>query len=401
MIQTACLAITALLAGVVCIPAQEKQSEFWDARNVTIAKSANGKKVRIGVWDSGVDTSLFEGQLALGKDGKPLLRGYDPFKLRKDTPLAVLSPWFEGKQDDLNGALIVDVDTADKVLTEETKAKYEDLIERIKKMSDDEYKAFSAGVGRWGGYSHGTGVADVAIAGNAMSEIVIARMEWWHGSPPVPCWSKELADREAESIGDLLSFLVKNGARVINMSWGRFERSYIRNLEACAPEMKPEDRLALARYTVEKIRPVLIKGMAASPNVLFVGASGNDGSTVQKTNPATHFIAPNFILVGAVDHNGKRTDFTNIGPEVAIYANGYRVPTRLPGGAILPSTGTSFATPNVANAAAKMLAVNPKLTGAELKKILLETADANETSDKLLHTANAVAAARKMSRSGK
>jgi hypothetical protein len=382
------------LSSVVHIAAQERQSEFWDARNLTIERDVGSKPIRIGIWDSGVDTSLFVGRLALGKDGKPIIRGYDPFKLRKDTAMAVLPAWFDGRRDDLNGSMIVDTDANDKVLTDETKAKYKDLIDRTRKLSDEDYKAFVDGVGRWGGYTHGTAVADIAIAGNAHAEIVIARMEWWHGKPPVPCWTKELADREALSIRDLLSFLVKNGARVVNMSWGRFQGSYVRNLEACAPTMKPEERLELARYTVEKIRTELKDGMAAAPNVLFVGASGNDGSTVANANPATRFSAPNFILVGAVDQDGKRRKSTNTGPEVGIYANGFRIPTRLPGGAILASSGTSMATPNVTNAAAKMLAVNRKLTGAQMKSILIETADANDTGDKLLHTAKAVAAAR-------
>ena len=120
--------------------------------------------------------------------------------------MAVLPVWFEGRRDDLNASMILDTDAYDKVLTDETKAKYKDLIDRTAKLSDEQNKIFSDGVERWGGYTHGTAVADVAIAGNAMAEIVIARMEWWHGKPPVPCWSKELADREAESISDLLSF---------------------------------------------------------------------------------------------------------------------------------------------------------------------------------------------------
>src|SRR5690606_26938717 len=142
------------------------------------------------------------------------------------------------------------------------------------------------------------------------AELVIARMEWWHGSPPVPCWSRELADREAESIGDLLSFVVENGARVVNMSWGRAERAYLSNLEQCAVDMPLEDRRALARYTIEQIRSVLRKGMESAPNVLFVGAAGNAGTSIDAANPATRFTLPNFIMVGAVDRNGAATEWT-------------------------------------------------------------------------------------------
>ena len=63
---------------------------------------------------------------------------------------------------------------------------------------------------------------------------------------------------------DLLTWLVASGARVVNMSWGRFEGSYRRNLEDCAPAMSDANRRTLARYTVDTIRAVLRAGIAAA-----------------------------------------------------------------------------------------------------------------------------------------
>ncbi|HRP08690.1 MAG TPA: S8 family serine peptidase, partial [Gemmatimonadales bacterium] len=195
---------------------------------------------------------------------------------------------------------------------------------------------------------------------------------------------------EAESIADLLTFLRDNGARVVNMSWGRARSSYLGNLNACAPEMPEAEKQALAQYTVDTIRAVLRSGMMQSPDILFVGAAGNAGKALAEADQATRFSLPNFILVGAVDQRGAQVDFTNTGREVTLYANGERVPARLPGGLISFPSGTSMATPNVANAAAKMLAVNPRLSGAALRTILEETADLNATGQRLLHTARAV-----------
>jgi subtilisin family serine protease len=209
----------------------------------------------------------------------------------------------------------------------------------------------------------------------------------------VPCWTRELAVREAESIGELLAFIVASGARVVNMSWGRAERAYLSNLAQCAPGMPVDERRALARFTVDTIRAVLQVGMRAAPQVLFVGAAGNAGTSVEAANPATRFSLPNFLLVGAVDRLGARARYSNVGPEVTVYANGDRVPARLPGGALSYPTGTSMATPNVSNAAAKMLAVNPTLTGAELRNLLEQSSDTNATGDRLLHTIRAVRAA--------
>jgi subtilisin family serine protease len=369
---------------------QQGKLDFWAARDVAVRRDPNRPLIRIGIWDSGVDTELFKGRLATDRTGTPILRGYDSFKRRQDTPMELLPDAVSARRDELNAALKGFDDLDSNVDSEAARA----VDERMKKMTAAERAAFSEAVDRWSGFAHGTAVADIALAGNDQADIIVARMEWWHGSPPVPCWTRELADREAESIRDLLSFLVKNGARVVNMSWGRAETAYLRNLEKCAPQMAVAEREGLARYTVEKIRSVLMAGMRKSPNVLFVGAAGNQGTSVQKVNPATRFSLPNFLLIGAVDRNGGVADFTNTGAEVTLYANGDRVAARLPGGDVSFPSGTSMATPNVANAAAKMLVANLRLTGAQLKELLERTADTNATGQRLLHTAKAVDAAR-------
>lgn len=112
-----------------------------------------------------------------------------------------------------------------------------------------------------------------------------------------------------------------------------------------------------------------------------------------ESNPATLLSLPNFLLVGAVRQDGTKAEFTNIGSHVTIYANGWRVPGRLPGGAIGFGTGTSMAAPLVTNAAAKMLAVNPDLTGADLRRLIEASATPNAAGLPLLHPAAAVAAA--------
>jgi subtilisin family serine protease len=261
----------------------------------------------------------------------------------------------------------------------------------MSKKDEDEFYEL---VDLWSGYSHGTAVADIALSRNPNALAIVARMEWWYGSPPVPCWTRELADREAKSIGDLLQYLVKNGARVVNMSWGRFESSYTGALKKCSPAMPESERKQLARYTVEKIRKVLQEGMKASPNVLYVGAAGNSGTSIEAANPATRFSLPNFLIVGAVDRNGAKAKFTNTGSEVTLYANGERVTARMPGGEMSFPSGTSMAVPNVVNPAVKMLTVAPRLTGAEMRKLLEQTADANATGQKIIHPARAVEAAR-------
>jgi subtilisin family serine protease len=60
---------------------------------------------------------------------------------------------------------------------------------------------------------------------------------------------------------------------------------------------------------------------------------------------------------------------------VHVYANGYEVPSVVPGGEVLAFSGTSMAAPQVVNLGAKLLALNPELSVAELRRIILEAAD--------------------------
>ncbi|HET7096850.1 MAG TPA: S8 family serine peptidase, partial [Casimicrobiaceae bacterium] len=66
----------------------------------------------------------------------------------------------------------------------------------------------------------------------------------------------------------------------------------------------------------------------------------------------------------------------------------------IPGGEKLAESGTSMASPNVANLAAKMLAVNPRLTPVEVIKMIRETSDRSSDGRRvLINPKKAVAAA--------
>jgi subtilisin family serine protease len=84
-----------------------------------------------------------------------------------------------------------------------------------------------------------------------------------------------------------------------------------------------------------------------------------------------------------VDSEGKKTAFTTEGKSVDFYANGYEVESFVPGGDRLKMSGTSMASPQVANLAAKLLAVNPKLKPAELIKLITEGSEPSAEDAKI------------------
>ena len=91
------------------------------------------------------------------------------------------------------------------------------------------------------------------------------------------------------------------------------------------------------------------------------------------------------LVVGAVDQAGYETSFTSFGKTVDVYANGFEVESYIPGGEKLPASGTSASSPIVANLAAKLMAVDPRLTPEEVIVLIIAGADQNENGRLLIN----------------
>jgi subtilisin family serine protease len=95
-----------------------------------------------------------------------------------------------------------------------------------------------------------------------------------------------------------------------------------------------------------------------------------------------------------VDKAGDEAPFTSYGASVKVHANGYQVESFLPGGSRVALSGTSMAAPNVANLAAKILAVKPSLKPQEVIAIIQDTAES--TSDGRRKLINPIKAIQKL-----
>ena len=60
---------------------------------------------------------------------------------------------------------------------------------------------------------------------------------------------------------------------------------------------------------------------------------------------------------------------------MAVYANGFEVESLLPGGEKMRLSGTSMASPQVANLAAKLFSLKPALGVADVRRAIIEGAD--------------------------
>ncbi|MCL2195187.1 MAG: S8 family serine peptidase [Oscillospiraceae bacterium] len=133
---------------------------------------------------------------------------------------------------------------------------------------------------------------------------------------------------------------------ILNNSWGG--RGYSRAL-----------RLAIAQY-----------------DGLFVASAGNNG-TNNDTRPMypASYDSPNIISVASTTPNNTLSSFSNFGARsVDIAAPGSNIISTDIGDTYSPMSGTSMAAPHVAGVAALVKSVNPAITTAELKQVLMQSA---------------------------
>ncbi|MGB3166220.1 MAG: S8 family peptidase, partial [Alteraurantiacibacter sp.] len=158
-----------------------------------------------------------------------------------------------------------------------------------------------------------------------------------------------------------IDYAVANGAKVVNISLGG-----------------PEQINATLRASVRA---------AVDAGVLLVVAAGNDG--FPDLQPFGEDFAQSgdggVLIVGSVDENYVISDFSNRAGDNQTYylaARGERICCVYENGSIFVDgdgfvylfSGTSFASPQVAGAAALLAQAFPNLTGREIAEILLESA---------------------------
>lgn len=350
---------------------EKVKADIWAARSVELSGEEKLEPVIVAIWDSGVDMPVFAGrqwrnvsEQANGRDddGNGFIDdvhgiAYD-IESRRTTDL--LLPLSAEQRADYPAMRRLTKGLLD-VQAAIDSPEAAELKKRMAVLQAAEVKALIEGISLFANFTHGTHVAGIAAAGNPAVRLMGARITFdYRMVPLLP--TLERAEREAQAMREVVRYFRRHRVRVVNMSWGGSPQDIEGALEANGAGGTPEERKNMAREFFELSRVALTEAMREAPEILFVCAAGNsdNDAAFAEVIPAGIDL-PNVLTVGAVDRAGEETSFTSFGKNVDVHASGFEVESTLPGGELMKYSGTSMASPNVANLAAKLLAIEPSL----------------------------------------
>lgn len=367
-----------------------EKPDIWAAREAVLPPNVSGRSVVVAVWDSGVETRLFPGQV-LTVDGQPSVIAHDKYGRPAQGELMPIPPSLQSKLPQMTARTKGLSDLRSNI----DSAEASQVKQLLSTLPPEQYRPTIEELGLAGNYQHGTHVAGIALAGVPQARLVVGRIEFGHTLKPDPCPGREQSERDAKALQATVDHFKRQGVRVANLSWGGSVGDVASELEQCGIGKTPAERKALAREYFDIGKKALVEAFAGAPEILFITAAGNSNadSSFAEAMPAD-IVAPNLLTVGAVDRAGDEAPFTSYGPTVKVHANGYQVDSFLPGGQRVALSGTSMAAPQVANLAAKLLVVNPKLKPAEVIDLIVKTAErSGDGRRNLIHPKKALAAA--------
>lgn len=367
-----------------------EKPDIWAAREVDLSDTQNLTPVIVAIWDSGIDNAVFDPKGQVWTNAGERLDGTDTdgngfvddvhgiaFDLKSNPSSDLLYPMNEEQMAAYPDMLAMTkglLDLRANVDSQEAS----DLRSYMGSLEADKVQQFIEDLGLVGNYTHGTHVAGIAAAGNPAVKLMTSRMTFdYRTIPDVP--TIEQAHKDAVAFTSFVGYMADHGARVVNMSWGGSPAGIEAAFEANGEGGTPEERRKISREIFEIAVEALTAAITAAPDVLFVVSSGNSDNDAEFSDQYPSGIdLPNVLTVGAVDQAGEETSFSTFGANVDVHANGFEVPSYVPGGEVIKFSGTSMASPNVSNLAAKLLAVKPELTVSQVVSLITLAADRSD-----------------------
>lgn len=355
---------------------REDAKSIWPQREVTLTDADKLAPTLVAIWDSGIDPEDFPGQMFDDPNPSPSgNHGYaftDEGQISHDWTFPLKPAWqkrypvfvrnMKGSDDILNGI------QSPEAIGLEHEAQT-DSVEEVRRNDD---------IDEWlGHYVHGTHCAGIAVRGNPAARLVVARFD--DELPYLPFRpTRAWASRMAENFKNMTTYLRERHVRVVNMSWG----DQVSEFETWLSKTGGGADAAARKKEAEALYAIWKDGVEAAirnaPDTLFIAAAGNDDINSEYVGDVPSSLhEPNLISIGAVDDAGRETSFTSFGPNVLVYADGYEVYSNLPQRQHGRLSGTSMAAPNAVNLAAKLFALDPSLTVADVIGLIRDGASAS------------------------
>lgn len=204
--------------------------------------------------------------------------------------------------------------------------------------------------------SHGTHVAGIILASRDNNK---GMQGVAHNAKLMSVRAVPDGDERDKDVALAIRYAVDNGAKVINMSFGK---SYSPNKEWVLDAIK---------YAAEK-------------DVLLVHAAGNDSKNIDvkdnwpnDSEDKVNEISDNVITIGALSANFNENmpaTFSNYGKlNVDVFAPGVQIYSTVPKDEYAKYSGTSMASPEVAGIATLIRSYYPQLTASQVKHIIMNS----------------------------
>lgn len=364
-------ASTELLAYIAAHGAAKP--DIWAAREVTLHDSQHLTPVLIGIWDSGVDVSDFPQQVFT--DTTPTATGthglaFDDLGNPQKGWLIPLTAQQRKAYPEIRSIIAGMSDVREGISSPEADA----VVKKFATLSVEQIHQLDLDAKVIGHYLHGTHCAGIAVRGNPAARLVVARFN--DELPDMPfAPTAEWVRRLGADFQQFADYFRVHNVRVVNMSWGDDPREFEEWLSKTGGGADPAQRKQHAAELYAMWRAAIESAIKSAPGTLFVSAAGNsndDPGFIDDVPSSLHL--PNLIAVGAVNQSGDETSFTSHGSSVVVDADGYDVVSYVPGGVKLKLSGTSMASPNVVNLAAKLFALDPALTPAAVIDLIKQGA---------------------------
>ncbi len=164
-------------------------------------------------------------------------------------------------------------------------------------------------------------------------------------------------DERDKDVANAIRYATDNGAKIINMSFGK----------DFSPGKQHVD--AAVQY-------------AASKDVLLVHGAGNDNSNIDEEANFPHPYyestgtrEPAWLEVGAISSSGDIASFSNYGAKkVDILAPGVKIYSTIPDSGYANFNGTSMAAPVVSGIAAMIRSYYPDMSAVMVRKVIMDSA---------------------------